>query len=117
MTIICAVSADFVNPYGEIFSVGGKEIGLIKEAPEWIKDTLIFKLLVKDGSLKFVSKSNIIEAENEPFAGLNAEGKAVVKEEPEKEAEKEVKEEVQEEPVEETVVPKRKTTRKKKDDA
>lgn len=77
MTIICAVAADFVNSDGDKFSVTAKEIGLIKEAPEWIKKTLLFKWLASDGSIKYVTKSNRIEAENDPLAGLNAEGKEI----------------------------------------
>ena len=110
MTIICMVAADFVNRDGEVFSVTGKELGVIKDAPDWIKDTLIFKMLVKDGSLKFVTKENRIEAENDPLAGINAEGKAVKEEKP-------VEETVAEEPVEVKVTEKKRTTRKKKDDA
>ena len=110
MTIICAVAADFVNSDGDIYSVKGKEIGLIKEAPEWIANTLMFKWLVKDGTLKFVTKENRIQAENDPLAGLNAEGKAIASED-----EKAVNDPVE---VETEAPKKRKTTRqKKKDDA
>jgi len=77
MTIICAVAADFVRPDGEIFRVTGKEIGVIKDAPEWIKDTLLFRMLDKDGSIKYVTNSNRIQAENDPLAGINAEGKEI----------------------------------------
>ena len=110
MTIICAVAADFVNADGDRFSVTGKELGVIKEAPEWIKDTLLFKWLVNDGSLKFVTRENKITAENDPLAGLNAEGKKIEEEKPE---------EKMEEPVEvKATQPKKKTTaKKKKDDA
>lgn len=75
MTIICSVAAEFENSEGGKYSVTSKECGVIKEAPEWIKDTLLFHWLVKDGSIKFVTKSNRITAENDPMAGLNAEGK------------------------------------------
>jgi len=108
MTIICAVAADFVNSDGDKYSVTGKEIGVIKEAPEWITETLLFKWLAKDGSIKYVTRGNRIEAENDPLAGLNAEGKEILKEE-----EKGAKD-----PVEvETEQPKKRGTRKKKDDA
>ena len=108
MTIICSVAADFVNTDGARFSVNGKELGVIKEAPEWIKDTLIFKWLVNDGSLKFVTRDNRIKAENDPLAGLDAEGKAI-RPENEKGVDTPKKSETEQ--------PKRKTTRKKKDDA
>ena len=102
MTIICHVAADFVNSDGDVFRIGGKDINLIKEAPEWIKDTLMFKWLANDGSIKFVTKDNAIKAENDPVAGVDAEGKGI-------------RSEVDEEKEEEQ--PKKRTTRKKKDDA
>jgi len=113
MTIICHVAADFVNSDGEKFSVTAKDRNLIKDAPEWIKDTLLFKWLVGDGSIKFVTKSNKIEAENDPTALVDAEGKTIHAEEQTGvndpvEAETEGIEEVKEEK------PKKATTRKKK---
>jgi len=116
MTIICSVSAEFENPEGGKFIVTGKERGVIKQAPDWIANTLLFKWLVKDGSIKFVTKSNRITAENDPLAGLNAEGKAIVDEKPE---EQEDPTEALTEALEETPKaekPKRRP-RKKKDDA
>lgn len=77
MLIICSVAAEFVNSDGARFAVTGKELGIIKEAPEWIKKTLLFKWMANDGSIKFVTKSNRIEAENDPLAGLDAEGKKI----------------------------------------
>lgn len=77
MLIICSVAAEFVNSEGERFAVTGKELGLIKDAPEWIKKTLLFKWMAKDGSVKFVTDSNRVKAENDPMAGLDAEGKQI----------------------------------------
>ena len=112
MTIICAVAADFVNSEGGKYSVTGKELGVIKEAPEWIKETLLFKWLVSDGSLKFVTRDNRISAENDPLAGLNAEGKEI---RPDNGNEvNDPKESNSEETVSEAP---KKRTRKKKDDA
>ena len=108
MTIICTVAADFVRADGEKFSITGKEIGIIKEAPEWIKDTLMFKWLDRDGSVKYVTRDNRILAENDPLAGINAEGKLIREEEPKAE---ETPVEEQETASEEQ--PKKKTTRKK----
>ena len=111
MTIICTVAADFVRGDGEIFRVTGREIGVIKDAPDWIKDTLIFKWLDKDGSIKYVNQNNRIEAENDPLSGVDAEGKRI----PTKE------EEAVNDPSEgQETASKKKTTRKKaekKDDA
>ena len=112
MTIICYVAADFVNSDGGKFSVTGKELGVIKEAPEWIKSTLLFKWLANDGSIKFVTKSNRITAENDPLVGISAEGKNIRPEEGTGVNAPEKAEEKQEEPQEKPV---KKTTRKKKE--
>lgn len=73
--IICYVCADFVLN-GNRFSVKPGQLGTFIEAPEWIKNTLMFKLLVKDGSLK-VSNEHISkkQGENDPMKGMSAEGK------------------------------------------
>lgn len=90
ITIICAVAAEFKNGMDK-FYVTRDKLGLVLQAPEWIKNTLMFKLLAADGSLKYVTPANRIQVENEPFLGLNAEGKAEVKEEePAKEKEEPV---------------------------
>lgn len=111
MTIICTVAADFVRSDGEVYRVTGKEIGLIKDAPEWIKDTLMFKWMDADGAIKYVTEANRIQAENDPLADVDAEGKRIPsKEEEEEKAPSEAKEKA----------PKEKTRRKKvekKDDA
>lgn len=112
MLIICAVAADFVNSDGDVFSVKGKEIGVIKEAPDWITSTLLFKWLNKDGSIKFVEKTNRIEAENAPLAGLSAEGKK-----PRDDGADEKIDPVSEEPEASVTKKQRKPRQKKKDDA
>lgn len=73
--IICYVCADFVLN-GNRFSVKPNQLGAFIEAPEWIKNTIMFKLLVKDGSLK-VSNEHISkkQGENDPMQGMSAEGK------------------------------------------
>ena len=77
MTIICSVAADFTNRDGDIFRVTAKERGVILNAPDWIKDTLMFKLLAQEGSIKYVNSANRIEAENDPLKGLGADGKPI----------------------------------------
>ena len=79
MLIICSVAAEFVNPEGDRFAVTGKDIGIIKDAPEWIRKTLLFKWMANDGSVKFVTEKNRVEAENEPLKGIDAEGKTIQK--------------------------------------
>ncbi len=78
--MICAVAADF-GPYdGEIFSVKAKDIGIMIQAPAWIKNTLMYKWLLEDGSIT-VADNKVAQKkmENDPLGGLTAEGK---KEEP-----------------------------------
>lgn len=75
--IICYVAAEFVLN-GQRFSVTPGKIGCFIEAPAWIRDTIMFKWLVKDGSLK-VSNEHITkkQGENDPMKGMSAEGKTM----------------------------------------
>ena len=77
ITVICTVAADFFAPGGLTFSIESKDRNTIKEAPAWIKNTLMFKYLRKDRSISFVDKNNKKQAENDPLAGQNAEGKRI----------------------------------------
>lgn len=104
MTIICSVAAVFNNSVGDKYVIRPSDIGIIKpDVPEWVKDTQMFKWLESDGSVKFVTSSNKVEAENDPLNGLGADGKKI--EEPVA---------VKEEPVAVEVEAPKKTTRKKK---
>lgn len=73
--LICTRCADFFSPDGEKFRITPPDLGVIVEAPEWIKKTLMFKLLEKDGSVQYVTRENKKELENEPMKGITAEGK------------------------------------------
>ena len=73
--LICTVCVDFFAPNGDVFRITPRERGIIVEAPVWIKDTLTFKLLEKDGSVQFVNRANQKELENEPMKEITAEGK------------------------------------------
>lgn len=75
MLVICYVAATFVNSDGDTFSVTGKDLGIVKEAPVWIEDTLLFKWMKKDGSIAFVNSNNKKQLENDPMEGITAEGK------------------------------------------
>lgn len=74
--IICTVCAEFRSPVGETFKILPHERGVIKEAPAWIQETLMFSLLKKDNSISYVNRTNIKQAENDPFEGIAADGKA-----------------------------------------
>ena len=94
--MICYVAADFVGPGRELYRVTAKDLGVFVEAPAWIRDTLLYKWLVNDGSIKVAAdKPEAKKLENDPADGITAEGKA--------------------EPVEVNVTVRK--TRKKKDDA
>lgn len=115
ITIICYVAVEFMMKGGKgrpgsIYRIEPKDIGVIKmDAPAWIKDTTMFHLLAKDGSIKFVTEANKKQAENDPLTGIAADGKEILPEDAEKPTEAaEAKTEAPE--------PK-KRTRKKKDDA
>ena len=81
ITIICAVAAEFKTPDGtEKYNITRKDLGLVKQAPAWIQDTLTFKCLVKDGSLKYVNSTNRVQMENEPLLGMTPDGKFLTNE-------------------------------------
>lgn len=101
--MICTVCADFFSPKGEVFRITPRDRGVIVEAPEWIKTTLLFKMLSNDGSVQYVNRDNEKRLENDPMKGITAEGKK-------EEAPVEVV-------VEEPVIKTRKRSTKKKDDA
>ena len=78
MLIVPRVCAEFHSPTGEIlFTVHPHMLGSIVEAPESIRQDLLFQMLVNDGSLKAVENAADKKAmENDPMAGVNAEGKS-----------------------------------------
>lgn len=78
MRILCRVAATFrqdKNP--EItYDVGPRDLMVIRDAPGWIADTRLFGLLKKDGSIEVIeTKAQAKQAENEPGAGVGADGK------------------------------------------
>ena len=79
MLIISRVCAEFKNKVGEIvYRVKPSDLGLIREAPEAIREDVLFGLLVSDGSLEAVeSVSRRKTLENDPMLGTDAEGKNV----------------------------------------
>jgi len=99
--MICSVAADF-GPYrGELYRVRPQDIGIMLQAPAWIKDTMMYKWLLADGAIKVADTAEKQkELENDPLKGLGADGKA------------------QEEPAEEQPAkPARKTRAKKGEEA
>lgn len=76
--MVCFVAAKFETyDKKKKFEVTAKDRGQFIMAPEWIKSTLLFKLLLKDGSIKVtLDKADQKKVENDPSIGINAEGKA-----------------------------------------
>lgn len=107
--MICYVAADFVFR-GEVFSIKANQIGTFVEAPIWVKETLMFKWLVNDGSIKVADETiSKKQGENDPMEGIAASGK-------EEEIAEAVEEEIVE-AVEEKPVKKPRAKKAKKDDA
>lgn len=76
MTIICSVAAVFNDFKGNRYDITGGDIGLIKtDVPDWVENTIMFKLLLKDGSIQYVTTENKKQMENDPLNGLGADGK------------------------------------------
>ena len=76
--MICHVAATFKSLDGKAtFKVEANKLGDFVMAPECIKETLLFKGLVKDGSIT-VAKNDAEQKklENEPMDGISAEGKS-----------------------------------------
>jgi len=123
--MICYVAADFGPMDGQMFSVKANQIGTFIEAPGWIRNTLMFRWLVNDGSIKVADEQiSRKQGENDPMKGMGADGKIIrerktpaKKEEVKEEPSEEAKEEVVEEMVEEPAKAPAKRKRKKADDA
>ena len=98
--MICYVAADFFSPDREIFRVTPDKLGTFIQAPSWVRDTLLFRGLVNDGSIRVAEdRPTQKKLENDPAEGILADGRAA-------------------EPVEVNVEAEaKKRTRKKKDDA
>ncbi len=77
MLIIARVCAEFKNHAGEVvYRVKPGDLGMIREAPESIREDHLFRLMVSDGSLEAVAsvdRKKILE--NDPMLGTDAEGK------------------------------------------
>ena len=78
MLIVSRVCAEFHDAEGNtLFSVHPHMKGQMIEAPESIRQDLLFQMLVNDGSLKAVEDATEKKSlENDPMAGVDAEGKS-----------------------------------------
>lgn len=54
--IVCDQEADFLGPHAVLFRVTAEEVGKSITAPAWIRETLLFKSLNKEGKIR-VSKT------------------------------------------------------------
>ena len=102
--IICYACANFGPVNGEWFRITPEMLGQFVEAPEWITETLLFRWMLNDGTVKVAEKHISKEqGENDPYKGVAADGK-----------DEKVSEAKEEEIVEKVT---KTRTRKKKDDA
>ncbi len=78
MLIVSRVCAEFCDEKGNpIFSVYPHMRGEMTEAPDAIRNTLLFRMLVNEGSLKAVEDvADRKRLENDPMQGVDAEGKS-----------------------------------------
>ena len=78
MLIVSRVCAEFISAEGiSLFAVQPGMRGILTEAPDAIRDTLLFKMLVNEGSLKAVEDvADQKRLENDPMQGVDAEGKS-----------------------------------------
>lgn len=85
ITIVCSVAAEFTTGKGgrEVFMIRPSDRNLIMTAPAWIEKTLLFRMLVQDGSMRYVTRENRVQMENEPTTGIQADGKAAAEEQEE----------------------------------
>jgi len=80
--MICYVSAEFGPFKGEVFRVTPDKIGIFIEAPAWIKETIMFRWLLADGSIKVAEQQiTMKQGENDPMKGVAADGRAEEKSE------------------------------------
>ncbi len=74
MLIVPRVCAEFHSP---TVTVHPHMLGAVVEAPESIRQDLLFQMLVNDGSLKAVENAADQKAmENDPMAGVSADGRS-----------------------------------------
>ena len=52
--IVCFQEADFLGPHAVLFRVTAEEVGKSIAAPAWIRGTLLFKSLSKEGKISVV---------------------------------------------------------------
>ena len=78
MLIVSRVCAEFHDDEGNIlFTVQPNMRGIMTEAPDAIRNTLLFRMLVNEGSLKAVEDiADRKRLENDPMQGVDAEGKS-----------------------------------------
>ena len=77
MRMICRVAAEFTTPKGElVFAVKPWDRLVILDAPDAIKDTLMYKWLMNDGSIDVVDSPAVQKKlENDPVQDAGADGR------------------------------------------
>ena len=79
MYILSRVCVDFYDGKNNLLHrITARDLGEFKYAPDTIQEDPLFRLLVKDGSIKFPADADKDKAlEQDPFAGATAEGKEI----------------------------------------
>lgn len=74
MLITCNIAAKFKGPDGQVFEVTPMNRGNLIVVPDWVPQTLLFRLALRDGSIKApnVNGETMKSLENDPFKGLEA---------------------------------------------
>ena len=80
MLILSRVCADFYDQNRNLLhKITQTDLGLFHDAPESIKQDILFTMLVKDGSIKTPETSAQKKTlENDPMVGVTAEGRSAV---------------------------------------
>ena len=76
MRMICRVAAEFTTPTGEkVFEVKPWDRLVILDAPDSVRDTLLFKWLMNDGKIDLVeTAADQKKLENDPIQGAAPDG-------------------------------------------
>ena len=97
MRVLFKCAARFFHPADNkvVYDITSRDLLVLRDAPDWIADTILFNWMLKDGSIEVVNlTASQKKLENDPVQGAHADGKKVIDKEPEDVSEAFVKEEV-----------------------
>lgn len=96
--IVCDTTATFVSAHGNLFIVTSGMIGQPISAPVWVKETILYTYLLKDGMVREASKetSEFLEKQGQVAASEPKEEEVIEKAEEPAEEPKKSEEETEE---------------------